>query len=766
MCETSGVHLHVHCEESLLDGLSKVKELVQKAKSLGQTALALTDHGVCGAIPDFITECEAAGIKPIPGCEVYTTQDRTVQSEGLEKMRKKLCTTYKITDNKGKPKMKVLSDFLKKVEKNYSCFTEEAHVILKDYLMSSDPIEESLDFSSGELSLFEVDLQGDSFDQSVEGKIERFRKDVYNYLDHGNFHMVLLARNNQGLEDLYEIVSDACLNGFYSDPRTDLRFIRERGLGRNLIATSACLGSHFSQLVMAGRIEEAKVHIQECKDTFGHFYLEKQATAIPEQLFVNSVIDQLSVETNTPRVLTNDVHYANKEDNDIHDVLVASSMGKCLSDDNRYHYPHEYWMKNDEEMMEKCNDPEAWANSKVIADMVNVTLPKEPLFPTFPLTGQESVEEFLRKRAWAGLFEIKLREDIDIELYSRRLQYELDVICKEGFSDYFLITEDKIKATVEAGFLVGPGRGSGAGSLVCYALQITWLDPIKNDLLFERFLNPERAGYPDLDVDYSNSGALWVQHYLKGKYGDNHVAQIGTKGTLAARAVCRKVGKTLSIDTPVIDAFAKCIPDRPGIKLKEAIVEEAKVKEYAEQYPHYWQAMLALEGHATSVGTHAGGIVISPEPLTKVTPLRADSDGLATTQYDMDWIEKLLVKFDVLKIDALDLVKKTMEYAGIWGTMNIYRDIDVNDPVIFDRIYNALNLSGIFQCESDLFKKIIRDMKPNSFADISVIVALGRPGPLDLIPTYVNRKWGREKVTYPFPQLQPVLEETFGVWVN
>jgi DNA polymerase III subunit alpha len=760
MC--GGVHLHVHSEESLLDGLSKVKELVAKAKSLGQTALGITDHGVCGAIPDFIEECLANGIKPIPGCEVYTTQNRSNKSEELEELRKDLCIKYKITDKKGKPRMKMLRDFLRKVEKNYSCFDEEAHAILKDYLMSSDPVqEESLDL----FTAFDIEFEGKATPITIDEKIAEFKREIFEYLDLGNFHMVLIALNNQGLEDLYEIVSDAHINGFYSDPRTDLSFIRSRNLGRNVVATSACLGSFLSQLILAGRIDEAKIHIQEAKETFHTFYLEKQATLIPEQIYVNEVLDQLAVETNTPKILTTDVHYANQDDIGIHDILVTSSIGKCISDENRMKYAHEFWMKTDEEMMEKCNDPEAWANTLKVADMVNVTLPKEPLFPKFPVEGDETVEELLKKKAWAGLFEMVLTDNVDINTYSKRLQYELDVIMSEGFADYFLIEEDMIKATVKAGFLVGPGRGSGAGSLVCRCLKITMLDPIKENLIFERFLNPERVGYPDLDIDYPYEGAAWVQQYLKRKYGNDKVAQIGTKGTLAARAVCRRVGKTLGYDIPTQNAFAKAIPARPGISLREAFVEEAMIQQYAEAYPQWWKAMLALEGHMSQVGVHAGGIVLSPEPLTKVTPLRTDSDNLETTMYDMNWIEKFLVKFDVLKLDTLDLVKKTMQNAGIWGQMDIYRDIDVNDPKIYSEVYQALNLSGIFQCESDLFRGIINDMKPTSFTDISVIVALGRPGPLDLIPTYVNRKWGREKVTYPFQELAPVLEETFGVYV-
>lgn len=763
MCR--GCQLHVHSEESILDGLAKVKQLVAKAKSIGMTALGITDHGVCGAIPDFITECLANGIKPIPGCEVYTTKNRLIRKEEMAAKRIELCKKYMITDKKGKPKLKVLRDFVRKVDKNITAFEEEVHTILKDYLMSMDQgsgVEIDL------FSAFEVDLEENASSeapQTVDEKIEAFKKDILDLLDHGNFHLVLLAINNKGLEDLYEIVSDSHINGFYSDPRTDLAYIRDRGLGDNIIATSACLGSYFSQLVMAGRIEEAKVHIQECKDTFHEFYLEKQATEIPEQIYVNSVIDRLAAETNTPKILTTDVHYANKEDNEIHDILVTSCIGKTIDDENRLVYAHEYWMKTEEEMLAKCNDIEAWENTMKIAEKVDISLPKEPLFPKFIVDGTETPEELLRKKAWEGLFEMALTDGIDVHKYSKRLQYELDVICSEGFQDYFLIEEDMIDATVKAGFLVGPGRGSGAGSLVCRCLKITWLDPIKYNLLFERFLNPERAGYPDLDVDYSYEGTRFVLGHLKRKYGNDKVAQIGTKGTLAARAVCRRTGKTLGFDNPTQDAFAKTIPARPGITLNEAYAEEPLVQQYAQMYPQWWKAMLALEGHISQVGVHAGGIVISPEPLTKVTPLRLDSEDIETTQFDMGWIEKLLVKFDVLKVETLDLVKKTLEFSGLWGTMNIYRDIDINDPLIYEKVYNALNLSGIFQCESDLFKKIISDMKPNSFEDISVIVALGRPGPLDLIPTYVARKWGKEEVKYPFDALEPVLGETYGVWV-
>ena len=758
MCE--GVHLHVHSEESVLDGLTKVKDLVLKAKSLGQTALGITDHGVCGAIPDFITACLEHGIKPIPGCEVYMTKDRTIQATELEKKRKDLCTKYKITDKKGKPKLKVLRDFLRKVEKDYSCFEREANIILKDYLMSDNtPVAEEFDI----FSINEVNMQEKAPEKPLD-KMGEFKKDIFDYLDLGNFHMVLLAINNKGLEDLYAIVSDAHLNGFHSDPRTDLTYIRDHHLGSNIIATSACLGSYFSQLCLAGRLDDAKRHIQEAKDTFHSFYLEKQATLVPAQLYLNDIIDQLAIETNTPKILTSDVHYANEDDFGIHDVLVTSSIGKCISDPDRMIYAHEYWMKSDQEMMEKCNDPEAWGNTLKIAEMVDISLPKEPLLPKFPVEEGDSVDEILKKKAWDGLFQLALKENIDIDLYSKRLQTELDVIVPQGFSDYFLVVSDYLSWAKDNDHIVGPGRGSAAGSLVAMCLRITSIDPIKYNLMFERFLSPDRISFPDIDSDLPYEACLAVQEHMKEKYGRDRVAQIGTKGTLAARAVCRRVGKTLGFDNPTQDKFAKAIPSRPGIKLREAHEEVETVRQFAQAFPQWWEAMLALEGHISQVGTHAGGIVLSPEPLTKVTPLRLDSDDLQTTQFDMKWIEKFLVKFDILKLDTMGLIKKTMQYAGIWGEVDI-EDIDLNDPKIYADVYNSLNLSGIFQVESDGMKDVIRELKPDCFEDIVAILALYRPGPMDFIPTYIKRKHGKEKVVYDFPECEDILKDTYGVLV-
>ncbi|GAK42126.1 DNA polymerase III subunit alpha [Paenibacillus sp. TCA20] len=763
-------HLHVHCEYSELDGLSTVKDLVKRAKEIGSSALAITDHGVCGAIPDFITACKEEGIKPIPGCEAYMTKNRHLKSDFHKASKAIFLEKYGIKD-------KAWKAFRKAVRNNPDNFMLEARELLKDYIMRED-LKSMASGSEEELDLFGFGMMEEEkplvVGFSPDDALEDFRKEFYELIKHDNFHIVLMATNQQGLEDLYEIISDAHISGFYSNPRTDLAFIRDRGLGKHIIATSACLGSYLARFALAGDLAECRSFIQECKDTFHSFYLEKQATRIPEQIRLNEIIDQLALETNTPKIVTTDVHYANKDDRDIHDILVASSMNKCIHDNDRLIYAHEFWMKSEDEIREIINDDEAIENTLRIAELVDVDLPKDPLFPKYIVDENDTAEEQLEKLAWNRLFTYTLKTPIDLEQYSQQLQYELSVINPLGFADYFLIVSDYINWAKENGFEVGPGRGSAAGSLVAFVIGITTIDPIKWDLMFERFLNPERAGYPDIDVDFSYEGARAVQEYMKQKYGDLNVAQIGTYGTLAGRSVIRAVGKALGYSAQDQDRFAKSIPETPGITLDKYINKNGKevdgayqispeTRMYADRYPEWWQAAKALEGHVRSAGVHAGGIVLSPKPLTNTVPLRLDKEGLTTTQYDMEWIEKFLVKFDILKLSTLDLIKKTKQNAGIMDLD--LNTIDFNDPKIYEEIYNKLNLSGIFQCESDLFRGIIKDMEPSNVEDISVIVALGRPGPLDLIPSYIRRKKGQERVTYPFDSLEPVLGKTYGIWV-
>jgi DNA polymerase-3 subunit alpha len=743
------VHLHVHSENSLLDGLSKIDELITRAKEIGSPALALTDHGTCAGIPSFIRSCKKAGIKPIPGCEAYMTKNRLVKSEQLSDMRTNLCLKYHILNTSKKPDMKRLGKFLRGMLKNPSTFKEQADDLLKDYYMQNT------------VDLFSI-FDAQPTKQQMQAN---FLHDINNYLDFETYHLLLIPIDNAGLADLYEIVSDAHINGFYGKPRTDLQIIQEKGLGKHMIATSTCLGGYFSHLCLAGRIEQAKKYIKKCKNIFYGYYLEKQASQLPKQIQLNAIIDQLAVETHTPKIVTCDVHFARKEDHDTQDALICMSINKCLNDPDRYHYAPDYYLKTAGEIRQQVNDDEAIANTLEIAKQVNVSEPKKPLFPKMQVAKGATAEALLRHQAWQNLFQMCLKHsEWNIESYSQRLAYELNVICKMQFADYFLIESDMINAANDAGYLTGPGRGSGAGSLTCYVMGITKVDPLKYGLLFERFLNPERAGYPDIDVDYSYSAARWTQNYLKKTYGNDRVAQIGTTGTMAARQVIRAVGKVLGYDLDTQDRFAKAIPDAPHTKLAGAYETEETVRAMASRYPKWWDLAKKLEGHAKSLGVHASGIVLSPVKIDRVVPLRRDKEGLETTQFDMEHIEDYLVKFDLLKLDTLDLIQNTLNNAGINGKINI-NELDLEDPRVYKEIYQANNLAGIFQCESKLFQDIIRVIQPTNFNDLSVLVALGRPGPLDFVESYANRKHRKEEEQYSFPELKPVLKETYGILV-
>lgn len=478
---SKGVHVHLHSENSALDGQGTIEELVARAKELGFPALGLTDHGVCGGIPDFIFECNKQGIKPIPGCEIYVTQDHYIGSEETAKIKENILYKYglyKITKSKKshetiKYQKKPFNSFFSKLKKNHWQF-DGIEAEMRELLQTG--------IMNGQCKELEP--------------IESFKADMQALLDQLTFHQVLLAKNNKGLENLYQITTESHVNGFYSKPRISLKYIREHNLGEGIIATSACLGGYIAKLILAGRIDDAIEHIEECKQTFEHYYLEKQATEIPDQLIVNHWIDILAKKTNTKKILTTDVHYVHKEDYKYHDVLVAIGTKSCVGESSLV-YAREFWMKSDEEMLAKCNDEEAWGNTLEIADMVDVSLPPEPLLPKYVEVPKKTPEQLLEEKAWSALFTYCLKRGVDVNLYSQRLQSELDVIIPMGFADYFLIVSDYISWAKENGYLVGPGRGSAAGSLVAMCLKITSVDPIQYKLMFERFLSPDRISFPD-----------------------------------------------------------------------------------------------------------------------------------------------------------------------------------------------------------------------------------------------------------------------------
>lgn len=738
---TQGVHLHVHSEESELDGKNSIEQLVIRAKEMGFPAIAITDHGVASGIPALLTYSKKHNIKAIPGCEIYTTEDHTIQSEELKKIREKIMLDlgmYKIQKDKIVYDVKAFNEIISKLKKNHWNFNEldaEITLILEKGIMNGDI-------------------------NTVEPFLE-FENVINDFLKLSTFHQVVLAKNNEGLSNLYQIISEANINGFYRKPRISLKYIRENNLGKGLIATSGCLAGVIPKMILADRIDEAIDYIKECKETFEHFYLEKQATYIPDQLIVNEWIDKLAIQTNTKKILTNDVHYAKKEDYEHHNIVVAMGSGGCV-ENNKLVYPHEFWLKSNEEMLEGSNyDEEAWSNTLEIVDLIDISISDEPTFPKYIDVPGKTSKQLLQEKSWHGLFEYALTHHINLDVYKERLQEELDVILSTSFSDYFLIVSDYISWAKENGFSVGPGRGSSAGSLVAMCLKITSIDPIKFGLMFERFLSKDRISYPDIDSDFTEEGGLAIFGHLQELYGERNVAQVGTKLKMAAKSICRSVGKAMGYEIKQYNDFTAAIEAET---LEESYKVSEKTREFAEKYPKWWAAMLDLEGMQRGVGVHAGGVVISPEPIDQLVPLRINERGLLTTGFDKYYIENYLVKFDILKVETLKLIEKTMEMANIKGVVDI-DDINLNDPYVYENIYNQLNVSGVFQVESKGMQDTIQLIKPEKFTELVAIIALYRPGPMDFIPSYAARKNGKEPITYKFDSCKYILEETYGITI-
>ena len=746
------VDIHAHGTKSLMDGKSFAGELARAAKEAGKKAIALTDHGVMGGIPEFLVATEKEGIKGIVGCEIYTAKDHRVGKNEMAEKREEIAYALGLLDSKGKPAKKRVQEIIK--------------------LCSKRPEEGRREVEQ---------LQGlKRFNDTMSLAFEETRSGwdmIMDYLDHESFHLVVIAKNADGVADLMELVSEGHVHGLYSDPRVSLTYIRENGLGKNLIATSACLGSHLSKMLYWGRIDDAKAFIRECQETFSVFALEKQATDNPDQGWLNDWIDRLSEEMNIMRIVTTDVHFAYKEDWKLHDLMVAAGNGKCVLDEDRYHYSKDHYIKTVDELMEEYDDVESIANTVLLADMCEVIkLPDAPMFPDVDTSGM-TPEEALRAKSFNALFTYLLAHpECDYEQYTRQLQFELDTISESGYADYFIIIEDMINAAKRQGHMIGPGRGSAAGSLVCFVLNVTTVDPIKKGLLFYRFLNPERVGLPDIDVDFSYEASQAVFEYLQEKYGEDRVAQIGTYGSMAARSSIKTIGKALGFSKIDQDAFAKQVPGDPGTKLKKLDLEQLpRLKAWTVRHPEWWESCVALEGIDKSAGVHAGGVVISPKKMSRIVPLRLDSKGKRTTQYDMEWIERFLVKYDLLKLDTLDLIKYTMQSAGLLDERqddygNIIpamkmEDIPTDDMDTYISVYQTGRVGGVFQVESDGMRDTLLEMRPNNLNDINAVVALYRPGPMQFIPTYIARKHGNETVQYRFPVMEEELAETYGVVV-
>jgi DNA polymerase-3 subunit alpha len=592
-------------------------------------------------------------------------------------------------------------------------------------------------------------------------------------------HLILLARNNKGYQNLCRLVTLAQLEGFYYKPRIDKEILSE--LSDGLIALSACLQGEIPRLILMNRIEKAKKAALFYQSLFGEgrFYLEVQSNGIDEQEKVNAGLLAMSQELSIPLVATNDCHYLEPEHVRAHDILLCIQTGKTVHDEKRLKFQtDQLYFKSPGEMKRDFADfPEAIENTVHIAGQCNVELEFGKYhFPRFPIAPGETAAERMTLDAEEGLQQRlgeigELRKGaVDEQGYRDRLKYEIDIIRKMGFSGYFLVVADFIRYAREAGVPVGPGRGSAAGSLVAYSLGITELDPIEYGLIFERFLNPGRQSMPDIDVDFCMDKRDLVFKYVLSKYGGpDHVAQIITFGKLQARAVIRDVGRVLDIPLREVDQLAKLVPEVLKITIDQAIRKEPKLQTLEKEDPRIKELLSiarVLEGLPRHVSTHAAGVVISDRPLVEYLPLYKGSKGEVVTQYDMKCVEAIgLIKFDFLGLRTLTVIDNALKLiqTRCGKAPDIVR-LDMADPKTFDLLCKGLT-TGVFQLESSGMKDILVRVRPESFNDIIALVALYRPGPLEsgMVDDFIKRKHGKKKVTYLLDELEPILKNTYGV---
>ena len=583
-----------------------------------------------------------------------------------------------------------------------------------------------------------------------------------------NNHLILLAQNYIGYKNLMKLVTYGYLDGFYYRPRIDKELLKKHSDG--LIALTACLKGEIPERLVKNDYDGAKKAALEFAEMFsGRFYLEVQDHQIPEEKINITNMKRLAKEIDLPIVATNDSHYAKKEHYDAHDIHICLATGKERNDPNRMRYAtDQFYLKSQEEMHSLFGDvPGAIENSRRIADSIDLEIPLgEYHLPNFPMPDESTSsnpDDLLHKLSLEGLNE--QYGTISEEIQSR-FDHELDVIKNMGFAGYFLITADFVKYAKENGIPVGPGRGSAAGSIVSYALGITSIDPLKYNLLFERFLNPERISLPDIDIDFCIERRGEVIDYIKRQYGENAVTQIITFGKMKARQVVRDVGRVMSYPFGEVDKIAKAIPEELNITLDGAIKKSPELRGYAEgEYRELIQHSLVLEGMNRHASTHAAGVVIAPSDLTDYVPLYKSSQGDITSQYDMKGLEDLgLLKMDFLGLRTLTVIDKAVKLIKLRGVEVDIDGLQYDDQKVFELFTKGMT-AGVFQFESSGMREFLKKLKPTALEDLIAMNALYRPGPMNSINDYIDRKYAKKKIIYPHPDLKPILEETHGIIV-
>ncbi len=593
-------------------------------------------------------------------------------------------------------------------------------------------------------------------------------------------HVTLLAADLVGYRNLVALISKGFLEGYYYKPRIDMDLLAKHHDG--LIVLSGCMSSLCAQPLLRDDYAGAKKAAQSFVDIFGdRFYMEIMRHGIPEQDIVNTGLIKLAREMRIPLVATNDSHYLNRADAQAHDVLLCIGTGKTVQDTSRMKFmTDEFYVKSSEEMRELFADvPDACDNTLEIAKRIDIKIPEKqfniPIYPVpepeggVGLFGVQNPEDYLREICEAGLVARYGPERATNDTVLReRLDYELGVINKMGFPSYFLIVWDFIKYARDRDIPVGPGRGSAVGSLVSYVLRITDLDPIKFDLIFERFLNPDRISMPDIDTDFCVERRDEVIAYVTDKYGTDHVAQIVTFGTMAARAAVRDAGRALGVPLSDVDRVAKLIPSGPGgLSIEQALAQIPELRGLYDSAPHVRQLLdtaKSIEGLARHASTHAAGVVISKDPLVDITPLIKLGDDDVNTQYDMGWVERIgLLKMDFLGLRNLTVMKKAEdEIKRVEKPDFDLARIPDDDTRTFEMLSRG-ETTGVFQLESDGMRRVVTELRPSSLDDIIALVALYRPGPMEWIPLYISNKHGRTKLTYLHPKLEPILAPTYAV---
>lgn len=672
MATENFVHLHVHSDFSLLDGASKINDVVSRAAELGMPALAITDHGVMHGVIDFYEACGEKGINPIIGCEVYVAPRTRFDRDARLDSQKETC------------------------------------------------------------------------------------------------HLLLLAENEAGYKNLIKIVSKSHTEGFYYKPRTDHELLTEHAEG--IICASACLGGEIPQLIIEDHYEQSRRLAEKYRDIFGrdNFFLELQQHGFDGEQKVNEALVKLSDDLTIPLICTNDSHYTRKEDAHAQQVLLCIGTGKTLDDPDRMQYGDQFYLKTAEEMAQTFGHiPASLHNTVEIANRCKVKLSLgNTHFPNFEVPEGHTLEtylDFLCSERFPQRFPGR------DPAARQRMEYELSVIKDKGYAGYFLVVQDFVNHAKQQGILVGPGRGSAAGCMVAYILGITNINPLQYGLLFERFLNPERASNPDIDLDFQHNRRDEVLQYVIGKYGQDHVAQIATFGTLKTRASIRDAGRVMGMDLATVDRIAKMVPEsNRKITVDTALESDPALQELYEkdtQIRELLDTVRRIEGTTRNGSVHPCGVVISREPLDEVVPLQRNKDGSGVvTQFEGSGVEKVgLVKMDFLGLDNTTIISEALrlikEHRGI--------EVDI-DAIPYDdrKTYEMLSRGdtvGVFQLESSGMRTVLRSLRPDCFDHLVPLVALYRPGPMEEIPKYVDGRHGRVQVAYAHPKLEPVLKETFGV---